>query len=94
MVWLAPGRSNLVRFVAIRKRCAFFPRLRTVKRSVEPAGADVRESVNEKSRAITRMSTAAVVAGDAEPASAATATSDRVAPTAERARRLPLTMEG
>jgi hypothetical protein len=69
-----PRVSARVRFPSIENRCVDFPRFRTRKRTVEPAGTARRESAKEKSRASTRTVYVACGCGVADPASASVAT--------------------
>ena len=91
-----PGRSIRVRFLFVTtKSWAAVPRLRTTKRTVDPAGTLRRDSENAKSRASTEMVNVRAVAGAAAPASATaprTATDAAMSPLASGA--APATVGG
>ena len=87
-----PGRSNRVPFRFARtKSWVVVPRLRTTNFTVEPAGTDVRERANEKSRASTRMVIVRVGVG---AAAAETATTAMPAAKTPMSRAAPATRAG
>jgi hypothetical protein len=76
-----------VRVFLTRKSCGVAPRFRTTNRTVEPAGTDVRDSANEKSRASTRTVNVRLGEGAAAAARAKTAVATAARSATTRAAR-------